>query len=226
MVNRGLILPPHLLDIYVQPMVEQPVGGDPVPVRTGVTLGALWGIAPEFHADFQLTPFYLPQLGGGTGKITFAGRVLKTRPVDLGLNVVTMFDPSAEHVVGYVQPGMAVIYRTGGPLRLDSGLQLPLYTNKDPHWGFRVPVSVYLQISKRVHIGSTSSLFLGDLRDPWKTASIPFGLTAGYSAGAELDFAAFTPYISWTNFYTPSNGHIDTHSFVAGIIADVAIQIP
>lgn len=224
MVERGLILPPNLLDIYMQPMIERPVGINDF--RLGPTVGALWGILPEWHIDFQLTPFYLPLFVPGTSRIAITHRIVKTKPFDLGIGVITMFDHAAPSFVGYVQPGAGALLRPNKHLRIDTGVQLPLYTTTDPHFGFRVPVSVYFQCTDRIHFGSTSALFIADLRNPQTTASVPFGLTIGYSAGPELDFAAFTPYISWTNFYTPGNGAVDTRSFVAGIIADVALPFP
>ncbi len=224
MVKRGLILPPNLLDIYVQPMIERPVGVNAL--RMGPTVGALWGIMPEWHADFQITPYYLPQFAPGTSRLAIVRRIVKTEPLDFGIGFITMFDHSAPKFISAVQPGAGAILRPNEHLRIDTGVQFPFYTTTDPHLGFRVPVSVYFQITDRIHCGSTSALFIADLRDPQTTTSIPFGLTVGYSAGPELDLAAFTPYISWTNFYTPGNGAVDTRSFVAGIIADVALPFP
>jgi hypothetical protein len=192
----------------------------------GLTLGAVWGIMPELSVDFQLIPLYLPQGTPGPARITVTRRFVKSKPIDLGIGLMTSLDPSTPSFVGYVQPGVTAILRPHQLFRIDTGAQLPLYTAADPHLGFRVPVSVYFQITDRIHFGSTSALFIADLRHPETTASIPFGLTAGYSAGAELDFAAFTPYVSWTNFYTPATGVVDTRAFVAGIIADVAFELP
>jgi hypothetical protein len=225
MVKRGLILPPRLLDVYLTPMVERPVGDDNR--RIGATLGALVGVAPELHADFQVTPFYFnAPSAAGTGRITITGRFVKTQPVDLGLSVITMFDASNPKFVNYVQPSVPAILRVNERLRVDVAVQVPLYTTEDPHFGFRVPGSVYLQITDRIHCGATSAIAITDLRNPPTTTSVPFGLTAGYSAGPELGFAAFTPYITWTNFYTPAGGAVDTKSFTAGIIADIAAPIP
>jgi hypothetical protein len=225
MVKRGLILPPHMLDVYLTPTIERPVGGDNH--RIGATLGALWGIVPELHADFQVTPYYFNVPSApGTGRISITGRFVKTQPVDVGIGVVTMFDGSNPNFVSYVQPTVPAILRVNERLRVDIAMQVPLYTAADPHFGFRVPGSVYLQITDRIHCGATSALAMTDLRNPVKTTSIPFGLTAGYSAGPELGFAAFTPYITWTNFYTPAGGALDTKSFAAGIIADIAAPVP
>jgi hypothetical protein len=224
MVRRGMILPPDLLDVYLQPSIEQPVGVGAV--RTAPTVGALWGIAPEWHADFQITPFYLPQYTAGFGRLSITRRFMKTKPLDMGVALTTMFDPATPNFMVFVQPGVGAILRPNKLLRVDTGMQLSLFTTADPHLGVRVPVNVYFQITDRIHCGATSAIFVSDLRDPQKNASFPVGLTAGYSAGPELDMAAFTPYISWTNFYTPATGVVDTRSFVAGIIADVAFELP
>jgi hypothetical protein len=225
MVKRGLILPPRLLDVYLTPTVERPVGEDNR--RIGATLGALLGVAPEFHADFQVTPFYFNAPSApGTGRIAITGRFIKTQPIDVGVGVTTMFDMSNPNFVSFVQPNVPAILRVNERLRMDIAMQVPLYTTADPHFGFRVPGSVYLQITDRIHCGATSSLAIADLRNPLATTSIPFGLTAGYSAGPELGFAAFTPYITWTNFYTPAGSAMDTKSFAAGIILDIAAPVP
>ncbi len=208
----------------MQPAIERRVGLGAV--RMGTTVGALWGIMPELHADFQMTPFYLPMDARGTSRVTIARRFIKTHPIEVGVNWVTMFDHAAPNFIGYVQPGTVVILRPNQHLRIDTGMQLSLYTTADPHFGLRLPVSVYLQITDGIHCGSTSALFIADVRDSQKTASIPLGLTAGYSAGPELNFLAITPYVSWTNFYTPANGVVDTLSFVAGFIADFTIRLP
>lgn len=224
MVKRGLILPPRMLDVYVQPAIERPVGANSL--RLAPTVGALWGIIPELHADFQITPFYLPERVAGPGRIAVVGRFYKTQPVDLGVSFTSLFDPSTPHFISYVQPGVGAIFRPNALLRVDAGVQLPLYTTADFHLGCRVPVTIFFQLGDRVHFGSTSALIIADLRSPQKTTSIPFGLTMGYSAGPELDFAAFTPYVSWTNFYTPGTGNVDTRSFVVGVIADIAFELP
>jgi hypothetical protein len=224
MVKRGLILPPKLLDIYAQPMIERPVGVDVL--RFGPTVGALWGFMPELHADFQITPYYLPLGAPGTSRLAIIRRIVKTQPIDVGVGFMTLFDHSAPSFIVFVQPGAGVLLRPNDYLRIDTGVQVPLYTSADPHFGLRIPVSVYFQITDRIHVGSTSALFIADLRNSQATASIPLGLTFGYSAGPELDFAAFTPYISWTNFYAPGSGVVDRRSFVAGIIADVALPFP
>jgi hypothetical protein len=222
MVKRGLILPSRMLDVYLTPTIERPVGGDNH--RIGATLGALWGIVPELHADFQVTPFYFNAPSApGTGRIAITGRFVKTQPVDVGIGVITMFDAGNPN---FVQPNVPAIFRVNDRLRVDIAMQVPLYAAADPHFGFRVPGSVYLQINDRIHCGATSAVAITDLRNPLTTTSIPFGLTAGYSAGPELGFAAFTPYITWTNFYTPSGGAVDTKSFVAGFIADIAAPVP
>lgn len=213
-----------MVDVYAQPFIERPVGSDTL--RAAPSVGALWGLAPEWHADFQITPFYLPNQIAGPARFAVMHRVVKTPSFDLGLGLTATFDPTTSNVVGYVQPGITTILRTNGPVRIDSGLQLPLYTSTDAHWGARLPVAVYLQISPRVHCGSTSALVISDLRQAQSTTSFPLGITVGYSAGPELDFAAFTPYITWTNFYVPATGMFDTKSFVAGIIADVAFEVP
>ena len=224
MVRRGLILPSRMIDVYTQPFVERPVGSDVL--RAAPSFGALWGVSPEWHADFQLTPFYLPNHTAGPGRLAITHRLIKTTPFDLGVAFTAAFDPTTPNFIGYIQPGIATIYRTKGPVRIDSGVQVPLYTSPDAHWGVRLPVAVYFQISPRVHCGSTGALVISDLRDARSTTSFPLGFTFGYSAGPELDFAAFTPYITWTNFYVPATGIFDTKSFVAGIIADVAFEVP
>ena len=225
MVKRGLILPTHLLDVYLIPSIERPVGLDAR--RIGMTVGAVWGFAPELHADFQFTPFYFNAHSvPGTSRLIIAGRMVKTRPVDLGASVVTMFDVSSPNIVSYIQPTVPAIFRPNDQLRMDVAVQVPLYVTNDPHFGFRVPTSVYFQITDRVHVGAASGIAIADLRDPLTTATIPFGLTAGYSAGPELGFAAFTPYVTWTNFYTPAGSAVDAKSFVAGVIADIAASVP
>lgn len=224
MVKRGLLLPAGMVDVYTQPNIERPVGVDTF--RMAPTLGALWGIIPELQADFQLTPVYLPSLARGSGRIAVTGQFVKTRPVDVGIGLTTLFDPSAPRYIGYIQPSVGAIFRLNEHLRIDTALQLPAYTTADPHFGFRIPVSIYFQITDRIHFGSTSALFIADLRDSQKTASVPFGLTFGYSAGPELYFAAFTPYVSWTNFYSFASGKVDTRAVVGGLIADVAFELP
>lgn len=225
MVQRGLILPPRMLDVYMTPLIERPVGVESR--RTSATVGVLWGIIPELHAELQIVPFYVnPYLTSGNGRVSITGRILKTRPVDLGVGMTVFFDGSTPDLIGYVQPSIPAIFRVNDRLRVDIGAQMPFYPTTDPHFGFRIPATVFLQINNHIHLGSTSSLFISDLRTPQKTTSIPIGLTAGYSAGPELGFAAFTPYITWTNFYTPATSAVDTRSFTAGIIADIAFPIP
>lgn len=225
MVKRGLILPAEMVDVYLIPSIEYP-GGDQ-DRRVAATVGTLWGIVPEVHVDFQITPFYMNAHSvPGTGRFAITGRFVKTPPIDVGAGVIAWFDTQSPNVISYIQPMFPVILRPSDQFRLDVAMQVPLYTDNDPHFGFRVPVSVYTQITDRIHIGSTTTLAIGDLRDPVATASIPIGLTGGYSAGPELGFAAFTPYITWTNFYTPASGAVNTQAFVAGVIADIATRLP
>jgi hypothetical protein len=224
MVKRGLILPPHLVDVYVTPLLERPIGVENR--RMSATMGLLWGIAPEIQAEFQIVPFYVgPHLTPGTGRVAMTGRLIKTKPVDLGVGMAVFFDGSTPNLI-MIQPSVPAILRINDRLRVDIAAQMPFYPTTDPHFGFRIPAAVYLQITNHVHLGSTSSIFISDVRTAQTTTSIPFGLTAGYSAGPELGFAAFTPYITWTNFYTPAGNALDTRAFTAGVIADIAFPIP
>ncbi|MDI1449063.1 hypothetical protein [Polyangium sp. 6x1] len=224
MVERGLILSPGLLDPYLSPFVEHPIGEDFY--RLGTSFGTLWGIAPEMHVDIQIGPYYIGQKPPpGTNRVTFTGRFLKTRPVDLGASFLAVFDPNPAHpFVNYVQPGLPTILRPNKRFRVDTGLHVPWYPTPDSHFGVRVPLNVYVQITDRFHFGGASVLFVSDLRDPRGTLSVPFGFTGGYSAGPELDFLALTPYVTWTRFYSPATG-LDTRSFVAGLIADFIIDL-
>ncbi len=190
MVQRGLILPVNLIDFYAQPWIERPVGTDNLHMT--MTLGALWGFAPELHADFQITPLFVPEFTTGTARFAIGRRFVNTRPIDVGVNFATLLDPSAPKFIGYVQPGIAAIFRPTNLPRIDTGVQLPIYTTKDLHFGVRVPVNVYFQITDRIHFGSTTALSIADLRDP-RTASIPLGLTAGYSAGPRAEFRSLHP---------------------------------
>ncbi|MDC3962432.1 hypothetical protein KEG38_51920 [Polyangium jinanense] len=225
MVQRGLILPTGLLDPYVSPLVEHPIGKDYY--RMGTSFGTLWGIVPEMHVDIQIGPYYIGQEPPpGTNRITFTGRYLKTRPLDLGASFMAVFDPNPRHpFVSYVQPGLPALIRPNKRLRIDSGVFVPWYPTTDSHLGLRVPLNVYVQIVDRFHVGGASALVVSDLRDPHGTTSVPFGFTGGYSAGPELDFLALTPYVTWTRFYSTATGALDTRSFVAGLVVDFIIDL-
>ncbi|MDC0742995.1 hypothetical protein [Polyangium mundeleinium] len=225
MVQRGLILPTGLLDPYVSSFVERPA--DKGFHRFGASIGTLWGMVPEVHVDLQIGPYYIGQEPlPGTNRLTFTGRFVKTRPVDLGASFMTVFDPNpARPFVSYVQPGLPAILRPNKHLRIDTGVYVPWYPTTDSHVGVRVPLNVYVQIADRFHIGGASVLIVSDLRDPQATTSVPVGLTGGYSAGPELDFLALTPYVTWTRFYSSATGALDTRAFVAGLIADFIIDL-
>lgn len=225
MVQRGLILPPGLLDPYVSPFIELPA--DKYDYRFGTSIGTLWGIVPEVHVDIQIGPYYIGrEPPPGTNRVTLTGRFVKTRPVDLGASFMTVFDPNPSHpFVSYVQPGLPAILRPNKHLRIDTGVYVPWYPTTDSHLGIRVPLNVYVQLADRFHVGAAGVLVVSDLRDPHATTSVPFGFTGGYSAGPELDFLALTPYVTWTRFYSPATGALDTRSFVAGLIADFIIDL-
>ncbi|MRG93050.1 hypothetical protein [Polyangium spumosum] len=224
MVRRGLILPSGLLDPYLSPFAERPVGGDEL--RAGTSFGAVWGFLPEMHLDVQIGPNYLtPRAPPGMGRFTVTGRFVQSRPVDLGASFMVVLDPNPGHaLLSYVQPGLPAILRPNEHLRIDTGIHVPMYPTGDRRIGLRVPLNVYVQPADRYHLGATSALFVPDTRDP-KGTTLPVGLTGGYTAGPELSFLAITPYVTWTNFYQPATGALDTRSFVAGVIADFIIDL-
>ena len=225
MVERGLILPLGLLDPYVGPFVDRPPGGDKL--RMGASFGALWGFWPEMHVDVQIGPNYLTSRAPpGMSRVTVTGRFVKSRPLDVGASVMAVFDPNTRHdFLSYIQPGLPAIVRPNERLRVDTGVFVPLYPIGERRIGLRVPFNVYVQVTDRYHVGATSVLVVSDLQGPRTTSTLPFGFTGGYSAGPELAFLAVSPYLTWTNFYTPSTGAVDTRAFVAGVITDFIIDL-
>lgn len=224
-VDRTIPIPPgyFLFSLNLNAARSEP----PRPRSTfGAGLGFGTGIVDGLTADAAVGPLELaPDIRLQDLRLGLLYDLVDTYPFELEPTVHVTVNPWGEHWLSRIEPGVVMAFRAAHAVRLDTGLYLPISIEKKTAIGLSIPARAVFQLTQHIHMAVSSGASLPDLNGAFRSATIPLGVAAGYSAmlGGEVQITV-TPSASWPSFLMPARADpIHTESFVVGVTTDLML---
>lgn len=193
----------------------------------GAGLGFGTGIVDGLTAEAAVGPIELaPDICFQDLRFGLLYDLVDTYPFELEPTVHVTVNPWGEHWLSRLEPGVVMALRAGHQIRVDTGIYLPISIRKETAIGLSIPARAVVQLTRHIHAAVSSGASLPDLNGPWRSATIPLGVAAGYSAplGGGVQITV-TPSASWPNFLMPARADpIHTDAFVIGVTTDLVLH--
>jgi hypothetical protein len=193
----------------------------------GVNMGVGTGIVERLWAEAYLGTLALaPEARWSEPRVGLLYQIANTYPFEIDTAAYVTFDLWRGRVVERVDPGVILVFRSGHRVRLDTGAYIPLSFDKKIALGLNIPARLIVQLAPPVHVGMTTGASFPDLAYFGRSATVPLGLLAGYSAplggGATV---TVMPAFSWPTFFTPGSADpVHTRAFVAELSTAISVS--
>lgn len=182
-----------------------------------VSAGAGFGITRSLELRATMASLQIkPTLSYGDPKLGLTFRLFGTTGIELGIRVqATLFtDPTRGLITsfsdpkslgGVIEPGVPILLRFGKSARLDlvPGALITVQKGEAAKIGIEAPATLGINLIDMVVLGGTTSVVIPDFKEPGKTLTLPLGLFAGISIGAEKPIVEIIPSFVWPKFAAP-----------------------
>jgi hypothetical protein len=213
----GLLIPNLKTSITSQPDTDAALEMD---------LGAALGLTDRLSADATLVPLVLtPRFRYGNPRFGVTYKLATSKPFDVAATVHITFNTSRGSAIRPLEPGVLMILRFDPNLRVDTGAYVPITIGRKSAMDVRIPASVAVQLTSRIHAGVNTGITVKDITRPERTGAIPLGFSGGYSTAVSRGVVVdVLPFISWPNFIA-SGGKQTVHPnhFVVGVVTNLTV---
>lgn len=195
----------------------------------GMNMGLGTGIIGRLWAEGYLGTLELaPEVRWEDPKVGLLYQILNTYPFEIDPAVYVTFDTGGGPAVKRIDPSLILVFRAAHAVRFDTGAYVPVSFEDRTALGLSIPARLAVQLTPHVHVGVTSGASFADLRAPRRSATVPLGFLAGYSAllgeGVTLTVG---PGFSWPMFVSTGERerfYFHTRGFVAELGASLSVS--
>ncbi|MFO0758715.1 MAG: hypothetical protein U0359_19640 [Byssovorax sp.] len=182
-----------------------------------VSAGAGFGITKSLEVRATMASLQIkPDLKYGDPKLGLTFRLFGTTGVEMGIRAqATLFtDPSRglatsftdpSSLGGLIEPGVPILLRFGKSARLDlvPGAMITVQKGEATKIGIEAPATLGINFIDMLVLGATTNVVIPDFKKPTETLTLPLGLFAGLSFGADRPIVEVVPSFTWPKFATP-----------------------
>ncbi len=182
-----------------------------------VSAGVGFGITSSLEIRATMASLQIkPTVAYGDPKLGLTFRLFGTSAFEMGIRAqATLFtDPTrglmttftdAKSLGGVLQPGVPLLFRFGKSARLDvvPGALITLQKGESTKIGIEAPATIGINLIDMIVFGANTSVIIPDFKKPGETLTLPLGLFAGISIGAEKPVVEIIPSFTWPKFAAP-----------------------